>query len=267
MSSRPPGIRSSSRRRPSPAWTSAPALRPVRIPAGMTTVPSGASRSSARSATMARRSSASGIAPSGPAAGHDRGRTGRHRVAAGRRPGRGRRPGPARPTTRRRRRRRRGPAAAGRRNPACRREPPERGSRGGHPERDAVAGRVGPRRDPQLAQAIAQAMPVGATVDHSRDAVDDRRRRARRGRARRSGRPPGRTCAVRAPDPPARPRRGSRRRDPIDGRRPAGRAPLPGPARRPERAPRVVGRHRQLEQQLGEGSGAPAASGRRWPGS
>ena len=43
-----------------------PALRPVRRPAGVTTLPSGARRSSARSAMTARRSSGSGIEPSGP---------------------------------------------------------------------------------------------------------------------------------------------------------------------------------------------------------
>ena len=56
----PPGARGRS-------WTTRlPALRPVLSPAGVTTLPSGASMSSARSAMTARRSSGSGIEPSGP---------------------------------------------------------------------------------------------------------------------------------------------------------------------------------------------------------
>ena len=56
----PPGARGRS-------WTTRlPALRPVLSPAGVTTLPSGTSRSSARSAMTARRSSGSGIEPERP---------------------------------------------------------------------------------------------------------------------------------------------------------------------------------------------------------
>ena len=181
-----PGIRSS-RVEPWLPWTTTePALRPVCIPAGVTTVPSGASRSSMRSATIARRSSASGIEPSGarirawssanwPAPGRPQD------VHEGEGDGRGRCDGPG---------------AAGRDDEVGRRpvgpfrgplgEPAEGGPGGRHPQRHAVAGRVGPRGDPQLAQAVAQAMPVGAPGRPQADAVDDRivgiERRQRRGR-------------------------------------------------------------------------------------
>ena len=110
------GRAGSSRR--SPWTTSEPALRPARRPAGVTTVPSGASRSSSevgdhRPPLVRVRDRAERREH----AGRGRGRTGRRPAGGGRRRGRARRPVPAR-RPRRRRSRRSGRPAAGRPIPA-----------------------------------------------------------------------------------------------------------------------------------------------------
>ena len=114
-----------------------------------------------------------GSTRAGRGSGRGRGRTGRRPAGGARRPGRGRRPVPAR-RPRRRRSRRSGRPVAGRSIPGPFLEPSEGCPRGSHPERDAIAGRIRPRGEPQLAQAVAQAMPVGAPGRPQADAIDDR---------------------------------------------------------------------------------------------
>ena len=189
-----------------------PALRPVRIPAGVTTVPSGASRSSTRSATIARRSS--GVGDRARAAPRSRAWSSANWPSP--RAGGGRRRGRARPTARRdaprrRRRRSRGPAAARRSHRASLRRA-GRGRRARRPSgAPAVAGRVGPRRDAQLAHPVAQAVPVGARGRPARDAVDRRVVGVRRARAARRG-PSRHPSRAARPGRPAPARRAERRR-------------------------------------------------------
>ena len=175
-SSRP--CRGSRRSRRSARCACRPASRPC---------PSGASRSSTRSATIARRSSGSGIDPSGassrawssanwPAPGRRRTST---RASATIGAGATAHAPPA-ATTR---------SAGGRSSQSgvALGEPAEGGAGGGHPERRAVAGRVGPRRDAQLAQPVAQAVPVGAPGGPRPDPIHDRVVRIGRARGRASG--------------------------------------------------------------------------------
>ena len=132
---------------------------------------------------------------------------------------------------------------------------------GGHPERDAVARRVGPGRQAQLAQAIAQAMPVGAPGGPQADPVDDRivgievrQRRTRDDGKVQAGRP--------ARDPGRRRRACPRIEADLDDVDPPvehlGQRDRPSP----ERAPGVVGREGQLDEQLGERTGRHPAV---WP--
>ena len=175
-SARPPGIRSSSVEPPAaPRTTTDPALRPGRIPAGVTNVPSGASRSSTRSATIARRSSASGIDPSGA-------RIRAWSSANWPAPGRRRTSARARATVGRGRD---GPGAAGRDDEVGRRavgplgrriRPAGRARRGRRPSAGATPSPVASAhgRDPQLAHPVAQAVAVGAPGRPLPDPVDDR---------------------------------------------------------------------------------------------
>ncbi len=228
-----------------------PALRPVRIPAGVTTVPSGASRSSTRSATIARRSSASGIDPSGAEhPGVVERELARRRAGAGRRRGRGRR------SARRRRPMRHRSPRSGRPAPgrpsrashsASRRQ---RGAGGGHPQGRArrrsrrptarcaarAAGRAGgagrrprwttarPGRRPRRRDRPARAPRVGTTA---RSTVAERATDARRGRR------PGRRVVADLDDVDA----------PVEDVGEGHRAPA-------ERSMGVVGRQRELEQEV-----------------
>ena len=233
-----------------------PALRPRRIPAGMTNVPSGASRSSTRS--QDHRPALVGIRDRperARAAGRGRARTGRHRAGAGRRPGRARRSGPARrPTPRRSRRRGRPPA--GRPTPGSTR----RAGRGRRARRPSGGVRARRRsRPPTGAMRSSRSRSrrrcrSAPQVDHSADPVDDRIVGVRRARG-----PPSATTARssiggHAADARERPAPGSRRRSPISTtstRR--SRTSASGDGARPERAAGVVGRRAPAR-----GAGRPA---------
>ena len=81
----------------------------------------------------------------------------------------------AAPTTRRRRRRRRGPGGRPRGDRAsCATSRPSAARAAAMPQRGPLAGRIGPRRDAQLAQPVAQAVPVRGHRRPDEHAVDDR---------------------------------------------------------------------------------------------
>ena len=114
-------------------------------------------------------------------------------------------------------------------------QPAERRAGGGHPQAHALARRVRPRGDPQLAHPVAQAVPVGAPGRPLPHPIDDRVVGLGRCQARgRDDRQVERRGSRRRR--PARPTRGSRRRSRSRRRRSAGRGPRPGRRHR-HRAP------------------------------
>ncbi len=163
-----------------------------------------------------------------------------------------------------------GPGAAGRDDevgrwpigPArrCVGQPAERRPRRRHPQAHAVAGRVGPRRDPQLAHPVAQAMAVGAPVRPAPDAVDRPRRRARRARALRPGRPRCPTPAAPFPAAGQAAIAAPRVVADLDHVHAAVEDLGQGQGARAQRPPGVVWRQRQLEQEVG--AAAPPGSPR-----
>ena len=295
---RPAGRRARGRRARGPAAPRRPAPRTTSVPPGRPGAQAGRHQRRCPAAGRARRagpsmirrrSSGSGIVPSGA---RSRAWSRPSARTPGRRSDVGGRQRDRRPPARRSRRRRRRSTSSGGGSGVERRRGGEQaldgGPRGGQPQQRAVAGGVAPRRQGELAQPVADAEPVERDAEPADDRVEvrvaerraagARRRRRSRRRAAASTAPsrrrrrrggdarPGRLADLDDLDPPAEDLGERRRSRPPSARRPSGPSPRSVVEQHAQRGPAALrGRRRRAASRPARSDGIAASI--RPPGS